>query len=195
MTKVDINPRTTGYPMPVVIVGATVDSKPNFMAVAWFTKVNSNPPMILIAIGKNQYTGEGIKKNKTFSINLPGKNMVVETDYVGIVSGRKEDKSRPFNVFYRDPKIAPMIKECPLNYELKLVDTVEVPGSNLFIGEIINAYVDQEKIQGNQPDLPAIEPFMLVETPATYYYSLGSQIADAFKVGKKLSTKKLNRTR
>lgn len=190
MTKVEINPRTTAYPMPVVIVGATVDNKPNFMAVAWFTKVNTNPPMMLIAIGKNQYTGEGIKKNKTFSINLPGKNLVVETDYVGIVSGRKEDKSQIFEVFYGDEKTAPMIKECPLNYELKVVDIVEVPGSNLFIGEIINAYLDQEKIQGHQPDLPAIEPFMLVETPVNHYYSLGSKVADAFKVGKALSTLK-----
>jgi flavin reductase (DIM6/NTAB) family NADH-FMN oxidoreductase RutF len=190
MTKVDINPRTTAYPMPVVIVGATVNSKPNFMAVAWFTKVNSNPPMMLIALGKRQYTGEGIKMNKTFSINLPGKNLVCETDYVGIVSGRTEDKSRIFDVFYGDDKTAPMIKQCPLNYELKLVDTVEVPGSNLFIGEITNAYLDQEKVTGHQPDLPAMEPFMLVETPANHYYPLGPQLAEAFKVGKALSIKK-----
>jgi flavin reductase (DIM6/NTAB) family NADH-FMN oxidoreductase RutF len=190
MTKVDINPRITAYPMPVVIVGATVESKPNFMAVAWFTKVNSNPPMMLIAVGKKQYTGEGIKVNKTFSINLPGKNLVLETDYVGIISGRNEDKSRIFDVFYGDKKTAPMITQCPLNYELKLVDTVELPGSNLFIGEIVNAYLDQEKVKGHQPDLPAIDPFILVETPANHYYPLGSQLAEAFKVGKSLPMKK-----
>jgi flavin reductase (DIM6/NTAB) family NADH-FMN oxidoreductase RutF len=139
---------------------------------------------------KKQYTGEGIKANKTFSINLPGKNLVIETDYIGIVSGRTEDKSQIFDVFYGDETTAPMIKQCPLNYELKLVDTVEVPGSNLFIGEIINAYLDQEKVTGHQPDLPAMEPFMLVETPANHYYPLGSQLAEAFKVGKALSMKK-----
>jgi len=189
MTKVNINTHTTAYPMPVVIVGVTVDRKPNFMAVAWFTKVNSNPPMMLIAVGKKQYTSKGIKTNKTFSINLPGKNLVLETDYVGIVSGRTEDKSQIFDVFYGDTKTAPMITQCPLNYELKLVDTVEVPGSNLFVGEIINAYLDQEKVKGHQPDLPAIEPFLLVETPANHYYPLGPQLAEAFKVGKALSMK------
>ena len=128
--------------------------------------------------------------NKSFSINLPGKNIVAETDYVGIVSGRKEDKSQIFDVFYGDDTTAPMIKECPLNFELKLVETVEVPGSNLFIGEIINGYIDQEKTQGHLPDIPAIEPFMLVETPTNRYYSLGSEFADAFKVGKALSKEK-----
>ena len=50
--------------MPVVIVDATIDRKPNFMAVALFPKVNLNPPMMLIAVGKGQYTGEGIKAKK-----------------------------------------------------------------------------------------------------------------------------------
>lgn len=190
MEKVDFNPRTTAYPMPVVIVGATVNDEPNFMTVAWFTKVNSNPPMMLIALGNRQYTGEGIKENKTFSINLPGKDLVTESDYCGIVSGRKEDKARLFDVFYGDTETAPMIKECPVNYELKLAKTIQLPGTNLFIGEIINAYVDQEKTIGHQPDLPAMEPFMLVATPANHYYDMGPQLADAFKVGKTLSTKK-----
>ena len=44
MAKVGFNPRTTAYPMPVVLVGATVDGRPNFMAVAWFSNVNSTPP-------------------------------------------------------------------------------------------------------------------------------------------------------
>jgi hypothetical protein len=54
----------------------------------------------------------------------------------------------------------------------------------------MNAYLDQEKVKGRQPDLPAIEPFMLVETPANHYYPLGSQLAEAFEVGKTLSMKK-----
>ena len=40
--------------MPVVLVGATVDGKPNYMAVAWFSKVNSNPPMMMISLDKKQ---------------------------------------------------------------------------------------------------------------------------------------------
>jgi flavin reductase (DIM6/NTAB) family NADH-FMN oxidoreductase RutF len=186
MVKVSFNPRTTAYPMPVVLVGAKVDGKPNFMAVAWFSKVNSNPPMMMISLGKKQYTGEGIKENESFSINLPGKDLVTETDYCGIVSGRQEDKARLFEIFYGEPENAPMIQRCPINYDLKLTETIELPGTYLFIGEIVGAHVDEDKRQGHMPDVPHAEPFMLVESPPNDYFELGHQAADAFNIGKKL---------
>ena len=186
MVKLGFNLRTTAYPMPVVLVGAVVNGKPNFMAVAWFSKVNSNPPMMMVALGKRQYTGEGIVENGCFSVNIPGEDMVSETDYCGIVSGRVEDKARLFDVFYGKSVRAPMIRGCPINYELRLEDTVEMPGTNLFIGEIVGAYVDEEKRSGEVPDLTLVKPFMLMESPPSYYYGLGRHVADAYEVGKKL---------
>ena len=56
MPKVGFNLRMTAYPMPVVLVGAEVGGRPNFMAVAWFLKVGSNPPMMMVALGKNGQT-------------------------------------------------------------------------------------------------------------------------------------------
>jgi len=187
MEKVSFNPQTAAYPMPVAIVGATVNDKPNFMAVAWFSKVNNNPPMMMIGIGKEKYTGEGIKENMAFSINIPGKDLVKETDYCGLKSGRTEDKSRLFEVFYGETGTAPMIQECSVNYELKLVETIELPGNNLFIGEIVAAYTDEKSLSGQKPDLPKTEPLILVVSPTPHYYDLGSQIADAFKIGNDLT--------
>ena len=69
MAKIGFDPRTTAYPMPVVLVGAEVGGRPNFMAVAWFSKVNYDPQMMMAAIGKRQYTGEGIVENGWFSVN------------------------------------------------------------------------------------------------------------------------------
>jgi flavin reductase (DIM6/NTAB) family NADH-FMN oxidoreductase RutF len=45
MGKIRINANVFMYPMPVVLVGATVKGKPNFMAVGWVSRVNANPPM------------------------------------------------------------------------------------------------------------------------------------------------------
>ncbi len=190
MEKRGFDLRTTAYPMPVVLVGSVVNGKPNFMAVAWFSKVSSTPPMMMVALGKRQYTGEGIIENRCFSVNLPGEDMVLETDYCGIVSGRVEDKARLFDVFYGESVKAPMIRGCPINYELKLVDTVEMPSTNLFIGEIVGAYVDEEKRSGEVPDLTLVKPFMLIESPPNHYYSLGHHVADAFEVGKRLKLSK-----
>lgn len=187
MDKVVFDPKTTAYPMPVVLVGAEVEGRPNFMAVAWFSKVNSNPPLMAVALGRQKHTTAGVLEEGWFSINVPGVGLVEETDYCGVVSGRAEDKARLFEVFYGGSGVAPMIRGCPVNYELKLVEAVELPGSHLFIGEVMEAYVDEELRSGNVPDLSLVEPFVLVESPPSHYHGLGPRVAEAFQVGKKLA--------
>lgn len=172
MVKLSFNPRTTAYPMPVVLVGAVVNGKPNFMAVAWFSKVNSDPPMMMVALGKRQYTGEGIVENRCFSVNIPGEDMVSETDYCGIVSGRVEDKARLFDVFYGGSVRAPMIRGCPVNYELRLADTVEMPGTNLFIGEVRSRHLDHGPASPGGPDVDHAEPSAGVHDQVCFVWSL-----------------------
>jgi len=186
MTKIKLDPHVTVYPMPVCLVGANVKGKPNFMAVAWFSKVNSEPPMMMVSLAKVQYTAEGIKDNGVFSINFPGKNLVAETDFCGLVSGRKEDKSRVFNVHYGELKSAPMISECPICFELKLRDTIELTDARIFVGEIIAAYTDEEYVTDGKLDVPGTEQFFLIENPTYQYVKLGPQFEQAFNVGKKL---------
>ena len=62
--------------------------------------------------------------------------MVEITDYTGLVSGRKVDKSGVFEVFYGDLPAAPLIRSCPVNEECRLEQTVELPTNNFFIGGI-----------------------------------------------------------
>ena len=85
--------------MPVTIVGANVEGKPNFMPIAWCSIVEHSPPMIAISASKNHYTNKGIKENGTFSINIPSIDMIEITDYIGIKSGKDIDKSELFEVF------------------------------------------------------------------------------------------------
>ncbi len=62
------------------------------MTVAWVSRVNFKPAIMAAALNKLHYTPEGIRDNKTFSINIPSADMIEVTDYCGIVSGRKADK-------------------------------------------------------------------------------------------------------
>ena len=100
MKKVDIGANTFVFPMPVTLLGTQVNGKPNFMALGWLTRVNANPPMIGVGVGRHHYTISGIEEAKTFSINFPSAEMMEITDYCGIVSGEKTDKAGFFNVFY-----------------------------------------------------------------------------------------------
>ena len=48
-----------------------------------------------------------------------------------------------FEIFYGYLKTAPMITECTLCMECKLIDTVEFPTNYFFIGEIIASYTEK----------------------------------------------------
>ena len=80
-------------PMPVTLVGCLLKGKANFMAAGWVSRVNANPPWIGIGIGRVHATAEGIFENKSFSVCFPNSADIVKTDYCGIVSGKKVDKS------------------------------------------------------------------------------------------------------
>ncbi len=96
------------YPTPTTIVGAIVEGKVNFITIAHIGIVNhARPYLISLSLAKPHHTNAGIKENKTFSVNIPNEDLVVETDYVGIVSVKKTDKSRVFEVFLAILKMPP----------------------------------------------------------------------------------------
>jgi flavin reductase (DIM6/NTAB) family NADH-FMN oxidoreductase RutF len=170
--------------MPVSLVGAHVEGKPNFLAVAWFSMVSHKPPRIAIALGKGHHTNPGIKENESFSLCLPSVDMVEQTDYCGIVSGKKTDKSEIFDVFYGELKTAPMVKECPLCMECRLVETVESGLNEIFIGEITGLFTEERYMTEGKPDFVKMKPLILSQ-PDTSYWNLGQPVAKAWNVGKK----------
>ncbi len=185
MAKVELGKGRAYYPMTCALVGATVEGKPNYLTIAWFSMVNPDPPYLAVAMNKAHYTNTGIKANGTFSLNIPSAGMVEITDYCGIVSGRKVDKADLFETFYGKLETAPMIRECPLSFECRLVKTLDLPAEELFIGEIVNSYCDEEFLgEGKTPDLKRINPFMLTMSDRRYF-TLGEEIGRAWEIGKK----------
>lgn len=184
MEKINLGATIAAYPMPVSLVGAMVERKPNFLAVAWFTMAGYKPPRMAIVLGKGHYTNPGIREHRTFSVCIPSEDMVEKTDYCGIVSGKKTDKSEVFDVFYGELKTAPMIRECPLCVECRLVDTVESGANEIFIGDIVATYTEEAYLSDGKPDFMKMKPFILSQ-PDTSYWRLGESMAGAWSVGKK----------
>ena len=110
--------------------------------------------------------------------------MVEITDFCGIVTGKKTDKSEIFDVFYGELKTAPLIKECPLSMECKLVDTVVSGLNEIFIGEIVGTYTEERFLTDGKLDFGKMKPFILSQ-PDTAYWSLGEPVAKAWSIGKK----------
>jgi flavin reductase (DIM6/NTAB) family NADH-FMN oxidoreductase RutF len=172
-------------PMPVVLLGAQVHGKANFMTVGWCSRANANPPMIQCGIGNHHYTHGGIVETGTFSINIPSADLLEKTDYCGLVSGQNVDKSEVFEVFYGNLKTAPMIRECPVSLECRLVQTVLLPTNTIFIGEIAGVHADEDVIRNERPDFLEINPLFLT-MPDNRYWRLGKHAGDAWSAGKNL---------
>lgn len=65
MAKVRIDSNVSIYPMPVVLAGAMVGGKANFLAIGWVARVNYQPPMVAMSLSKGHYTIDSCLNNGT----------------------------------------------------------------------------------------------------------------------------------
>ncbi len=185
MKKKELGAKPFLYPMPTVIVGANVDGKPNYLAIAYVGIVGNS--QIAIGIAKTHHTTQGIKEHGTFSVNIPSQDMVNMTDYVGIYSGKKVDKSELFTSFYGKLETAPMIEECPLNLECNVLETLDFERAHgVVIGEIVASYAEEKYLSNDKPDIKKIQPFVFA-THNYGYWGIGEYLGEPFKIGKTLA--------
>jgi flavin reductase (DIM6/NTAB) family NADH-FMN oxidoreductase RutF len=175
------------YPMPMVLVGSVVEGKANFMAVGWVSRVNFKPPLFGVALGPH-HTNKGIEDNKAFSINIPDASLIEKTDYCGLVSGSRSDKSDVFSVFYGEVDKAPLIEECPVCMSFSLYEAVRLPSNTLYIGEPKEVFTEARYMTDNQLDIKKINPFTLT-MPDNQYWAVGEKLGKAWGIGKALKKK------
>jgi flavin reductase (DIM6/NTAB) family NADH-FMN oxidoreductase RutF len=183
MEKKKLGPQTLLFPTPAVLVGATVGERPNFMTAAWCGIAASKPPAVSVGLQKVRHTLKGIIEKDTFSINVPSAGLARQVDYCGIYSGDRRDKSELFNIFYGALKTAPLIRECPVNLECRVIHRLDLKSHELVIGEIIETYVSDDCVTDEKPDPEKIDP--LIYTPGVMkYHRLGEVVGKAFNMGK-----------
>lgn len=160
MTKIKLSPHEDTFSKPIVLVGANIDEHANFMNVAWFNRLNRTRNLWGACIGKTKLTLEGIIQNNTFSVNLPDVSQAQIVDYCDLHSGRDVDKAALFDVFYGNLKTAPMIRECPVNAELSVYKTLELPTHTLVIGEVKHIYTEEQSVTEGEVDQKKLNPFV-----------------------------------
>jgi flavin reductase (DIM6/NTAB) family NADH-FMN oxidoreductase RutF len=185
--KIELGARNCLYPMPTTLVGATVEGRPNFITIAHVGIMDLGS--VSLGMAKAHYTNAGIKESGTFSVNLPSVEMVKETDYCGLVSGKRVDKSELFSVFYGKLKTAPMIIECPVNMECKLLKIVDFPKHDVFIGEIVATYAQEAVLTNGVVDYTKVQPLLFTMTDQSYW-KLGERFAQAWSIGKELEKRR-----
>jgi len=178
--KKNLGPLNALYPMLSILVGTEVDGKPNFNAIAHVGIIDMNT--LSISMGKAHYSNQGIKANRTLSINFPTPEMVVKADYVGMVSGATVDKSTVFETFTGELKGAPMIKDVPLAMECEVVDIIDMPQHDVFFVKPRNTYCEEAAMTDGKIDYTKVNP-LLFDVSLKQYRRLGEAVADCWSVG------------
>lgn len=169
------------YPTPIVIVGTEVNGRANYINIAHVGIIDMST--LSLSMGKTHYSNKGIKENMTLSINIPSEDMVVKTDYVGLVSGANHDKSDVFESFSGELTGAPMIKDAPICMECKVVTIVDMPNHDVFFVVPVNTYCNEEVLVKDKIDFSKVKP-MLFDMPQRKYWRLGEAFSDCWSVGK-----------
>ena len=189
MAKRNIGTSFNIVPMPVVIVGTVTDDKPNFMTAAWVTKLNSDPPLLGLSLGRKQHTAKGIQQCGEFSLNFPSVDEAVLADYLGLVHGYEEDKAARVDIFAGALDKAPMVRQCAVTLECRLIHTVDLPKDFFFIGEVLNVYADEAVLSGGKVDPVKLRPLALT-MPGNTYWTLGEPVGEAWSIGKAMLNKR-----
>ena len=185
--KKQLGPKDIMFPVPPALIVSGDFENPNIVTVAWIGVMGVNPPIIGISLNKNRYSLELIEKLKCFSVNLPSANLVKEVDYCGIITGRKTKKFEDtgFTPVQSRKIKSPIIQECPFNFECKVVNSLDFGNWTVVFGEILETYVDADKINGEKfkdIDVKKINPLVYIST-IREYYTLGEKIGDGFDIG------------
>jgi flavin reductase (DIM6/NTAB) family NADH-FMN oxidoreductase RutF len=156
--KEDIGLEKTSWmlsPRPTVLVTCMgKEGEPNIITLSWAMPTSLRPPMVAISVGAGRYSHDLIKESGEFVINIPTKDIESDTWICGTTSGRNVDKFKETNLTTEKSKKvnAPSIKECPINIECKVKESIKSGDHTIYIGEVVALRADPEIHKDGIPD-------------------------------------------
>lgn len=186
MSKVFWKGSTLLAPVPAALVTCGTCDKPNVLTIGWTGIVCTRPPMTYISVRPERFSHDIIKESGEFVINLTTSSMVKEVDLCGVKSGRDIDK---FVVcgFHAVPatKVAPpLIEECPVSLECRVVESKLLGSHTMFLAEIVGIDADERYIDSKGK--LNLQQCGLAAYAHGEYFALGRKLGDfGFSVRKK----------
>ena len=152
MRKTEVEYLKYLWPMRHYLVTCGNDDRANIIAVSFCMPVSRVPIMVACAIGQNMYSCEIIQQAGEFVINVPTQDMKRHIYYCGFHSGRDVDKFKETGL---TPQPAhnvnvPIISECVAHVECRVEQEVDTGDKRLFIATVVDAYADEDVIQGRR---------------------------------------------
>ncbi len=134
-------------PGPVVLLSTAQRGRGNVMTMSWHMMVDFEPPLIACIVSNADYSFKALRATKECVIGIPAVEIASTVVKIGNCSGRDVAK---FDRFALTPipaerVAAPLIAECIANLECKVVNTRLVGTYNLFVLEVLKAWIDPAK--------------------------------------------------
>jgi flavin reductase (DIM6/NTAB) family NADH-FMN oxidoreductase RutF len=124
----------------------------NVLAVTWVTPTSFNPLLFLISIGKEKenegiyrFSYQLIEESKEFVINVPTIDLKEKVLQAGSIHGKDIDKFKKVRLTPIKAKItkAPLIEECILNIECRVMEEFETGDHTVFVGETVAVHYNE----------------------------------------------------
>jgi len=131
-------------PGPVVLLTTARRGRANVMAMSWHMMIEFEPPQVACVVSGNDYSFSALRATGECVIAIPPRKLATTVVQAGNSSGRAIDKFAAFGLTkIQAARISPpLIAECFANLECKVTDTRFVNKYNLFILEVLKAWID-----------------------------------------------------
>ncbi|HUI96664.1 MAG TPA: flavin reductase family protein [Xanthobacteraceae bacterium] len=131
-------------PGPVVMLTTAARGRANVMTMSWHMMVEFEPPLVACVVSGANHSFAALRATRECVIAIPARRLAAQVVKVGNSSGRDVDK---FNAFGLTPLPAkrvraPLIAQCFANLECRVSDARLVNRYNLFILEVLQAWID-----------------------------------------------------
>jgi len=184
----NFKPKAWLLPQPVLIIGTyNADGTPNAMNVAWGGQWDMNE--IMISMGSHATT-ENLNRCSDFTVAFATVDTMVASDYVGIVSGKKQPdkiKKAGWKSIKGENVNAPVFDCFPMTMECRIKERLYESSTGYYIiAEILNIVCDEAYLaEDGQPDIEKMK--LITFDPVHHgYMALGSRVGNAFHDGESL---------
>jgi len=129
---------------PVVLVTTAWRGLRNVMPMTWHTMLEFTPPLVGCVVSERNHSFVELRRTGRCVLNIPTVRDIKATVACGNASGRTVDKFAATGLTPLPAKTtaAPLIAQCPVNLECRVVDTRLVRDYNFFILQVERAWRD-----------------------------------------------------
>ena len=134
-------------PGPVVLLTTAHKGRANVMTMSWHMMVEFEPPLVGCVVSSANYSFAGLRATKECVIAVPARPLAAKVVKVGNCSGRDLEKFARCGLtpMPAEQVRAPLVAECFANLECRVTNTRLVTTYNLFILEVLKAWIDPQQ--------------------------------------------------